>query len=432
MKGKIALIALLVVLLIAPAMGAKIVKFDGEDASAADQVDYLVLGYMQSGNVTVKFTDVYNVTSLLVFKLAAPTEDNANVSLISYSVSGDTANLTVSLTKTKLTFNYTGSSYVLITNVTLTFDYAPYTDEGIDTAVSMTEPATLVYVSKYNSNVYSASNTTEKITYIVLNPFNAFSYSGTFKAPDCGVSDSVSGGVKLDLSECDSNDLLVTYEFTRNLNQTIAPISKAYINLGFSKTYFTDISVAATSNAIDMGYSISTLMTTNKFRIINVSKDTTVQLSMKGWDTNGTAINAHSVGMTIDPIGGKLFSYSVSYNVNITTAAAAAAPVTPYFWWEYEIAGYSILVWLLVIFIVSLIVLIAYRKSKGLPILPRSAGGLGSAVALLLFLTILEQISQYATQLYEWVKDNYILVGAILAAVFVFIYVFFVHKFTRD
>ena len=52
----VGIIALLVLLVIsAPAMAAKITEFNGESADVVDQTNYLVLGKGLSGNVTIQF-----------------------------------------------------------------------------------------------------------------------------------------------------------------------------------------------------------------------------------------------------------------------------------------------------------------------------------------------------------------------------------------
>jgi len=429
---KIFWVALLVLLVAAaPVLGAKITKFNGVAADTSDQVSHLVIAKGQKGNVTVQFDNEYTLDSTnttLVIDFAV------NITEYAYSASGDTDNLTVTRNPLNLTFKYSGNSNVTISTVDLTFkfDSGLNTTEGIDSATVMTSVDTLAYVSNY-TDTYTPDNTTEKITYIVYDPAKVYAYSGTVKSADGNFSAAIGADVEINLTKATTNKVVFEFNTHRSTyNESLVPLSKAYFSVFLNDTYFTNVVPVAVANVTDIGLKESDGYTEAIFMDLKPDANDTFQVLAYAWNTNGTIEDGFKFKYTIDPIGGLSAEAVEAKNVSVVVPAALVAPPTALYWWQYEIYGISVLGWIGIIVTLAIIGLLIYRKAKGLPLIPRSLGGLSSIVAVYALLAIWAQITEWFSTATEWLKENWLFVSILFIVALIVIVVSVFHYGTRE
>lgn len=409
----------LLLLLATPAMAAKITKFNGEAASAVDQVSHLVIGKGQSGNVTIEFTNGYvldSTNATLVIDFAA------DISSYAYVASGDTANLTVTQNPANLTFTYSGTTNVTISTVDLVFDFAPSAANGIDSNVVMNSTAVLTYVSKYITSL-NTTNTTEKVTYIVYDPAKVYAKTLTVKSADENFATTVSDDIAINLTTATTNKVVFRYNTHRDIyDDNLVPIYRGYFSVYLNNTYFTNVVPIPVENVTDIGLSESDGYTKVAFLDLKPAYNDTFDIVAFAWDTNGSIKDGYKFVVTIDPIGGLSTEYTETKNVSVIAPAALAAPPTAYYWWQYEYYGISILAWIGIAVTLIIVAVLIYRWHKGLPIIPRSLGALSSVVAIYAVLTIWTQITEWFSDAQSWLEQNWLFVSIVLlvtVAVFV-------------
>jgi len=431
----IAVLMTALILAMSPVLGAKITKFNNETAETVDQVSYLVLGKDLSGNVTVQFNNNsnsygYRLTTtahkLVITFTANLSNQTGN---FSYTATGDTVNLTVTRYPTNITFNYTNAIWtaknVNITVVNLTFNYSSgyVSSQGIDTGTVMTDSAVLAYVSNASATDYTTSTTPEKITYIVFDPATVYKYSSYFTTTDDNVTVYVTdttSAIDLNLSKASVNKLSISYKLERyNYSNTKVPINKAYFNVYLNKTYFTSIVPVAGTNSTDVGLSESNGYIKAVFLDTKVAYNSTFLLTAYAWDTNGTLEDGYKFMYDLDPIGGPKVTSTHTKNVTITLPAALVAPPTAMYWWSYEYYGISVLAWIGIIVVISIVALLIYRYSKGMPLIPRSLSGQASIIGMFAFLAILSQLTEWFNSTWTWAQENYVFIGIVIAAVLI-------------
>lgn len=423
MIGKSTLLALMLVLLATlPASAAKITAFNGQTADITDQTNYLVLGKGLNGNVTVLFNNSDNGYVLDTTNTTLVIDFAVNISSYTYTASGDTANLTVTRNPTNLTFSYSGTTSATISAVNLVFNYSVGLNatQGIDTGTPMTDKATLAYVSTAFNTTYNTSTTPEKLDYIVFDPATVYNYIGTIKTADNNASAPISNEINLNMTNATTNKIQAKFVVYRyNYSNDLVPVSKAYYSVFLNDTYFTNIVPIAIENATDIGLKESDGYIEAIFADTQPALNSTFMVIAYAWDTNGTLINGYKFKYDIDPIGGLPVSSEHTKNVTVVMPSALIAPPTAFYWWQYEIYGISVLGWLGIISVVSILALLIYRRSKGLPLIPRSLGGQASIVALFAFLALLSQITEWLNKAVAWTQQNYVFIGIVIVAVFI-------------
>jgi len=429
---KIFWVALLILMVAAaPVLGAKITKFNGVAADASDQVSHLVIAKGQEGNVTVQFDNEYTLDSTnttLVIDFAV------NITGYTYSASGDTANLSVTRNPLNLTFEYSGNSNVTISTVNLTFkfDSGLSTAEGIDSATVMTSVDTLAYVSNY-TDTYTPDNTTEKITYIVYDPAKVYAYSGTVKSADGNFSATIGTDIEINLTKAATNKVVFEFNTYRSTyDESLVPVSKAYFSVFLNDTYFTNVVPIAVANVTDIGLKEFDGYTEAIFMDTKPAANDTFQVLAYAWDTNGTIEDGFKFKYTIDPIGGLSAEAIETKSVSVIVPAALIAPPIAMYWWQYEIYGISVLGWIGIIVTLAIIGLLIYRKAKGLPLIPRSLGGLSSIVAVYTLLAIWAQITEWFSTATDWLKENWLFVSILFIVTLIVIVVSMFHYGTRE
>jgi len=431
--GALVFVALLI--LAAPAMAAKITHFNGKAANTEDQTSYLVLGKGLSGNVTVQFNgggsgyvlDTTNTTFVVTYA--------ANISKYSYTATGDTANLSVTRNPLNLTFTYSGNTNVTITLLNLTFDYSTTEDTstGISTKTAMTNKAVLAYVSNATGTTYTSATTPEKIDYIVFDPATVYAYVGTIKSADNNVSVTIGNEIDLNLTDATTNKVIADFVIYRNAyNNTLVPVFKAYYSVFLNDTYFTNIIPVAKANATDIGLKESNGYIEAMFIDTKPAQNSTISVLAYAWDTNGTLEDGYKFKYTIDPIGGLTATAEHTKNVTVVLPAALVAPPTALYWWQYEFYGINVLAWIGIIVTLLIVGILIYRYAKGMPIIPRSIGGLGSFVAVYMLLAIWAQLTEWANTAYTWLQENWLFVGIVFIATLVVIIASMIHFGTRD
>jgi len=414
-----------------PALGAKITAFNGVTADAVDQTNYLVLGKGLSGNVTILFDynggggyvlDATNKTLVITFAV--------NISSYTYSATGDTANLTVTRNPTNITFTYAGTTSVTISSVSLTFNYSTglNASEGIDTGTVMTNKAVLAYVSEAFNTTYNETTTPEKVDYIVFDPATVYNYIGKITSADKNVTVTIGDTINLNLTNATTNK--VSFEFTiyrYNYSDALVPVYKAYYSVFLNDTYFTNIVPVAIANATDIGLKESDGYIEAIFLDEKPAENSTIAITCYAWDTNGTLVNGFKFKYYIDPIGGLPVTSEHAKNVTIVAPSAMLAPPTPLYWWQYEIAGIPVLALIGIIVTFIIIGIMIYRKSKGLPLIPRSIGGLASIVGIYMLLALWVQITEWANKAWTWVQENWIFVGILMLSALIVLIASVIH-----
>jgi hypothetical protein len=422
--------------LAAPAMAAKITHFNGAAADVTDQTDYLVLGKGLSGNVTVLFDDNGNSFTLDATNTTLVITYAVNISSYSYSASGDTANLTVTRNPLNLTFNYSGTSTVTISSINLTFNYSTglSTSEGINTATANSK-SVLAYVSEY-INVYNATNTTEKISYIVFDPSEVYHYIANVSSADSKVSVKITDGtseLNLNLTDATTNKISLYYVVYRhNYSASLVPVYRVYYNVYLNSTYFTNIVPIPAANVTDIGLKESDGYMESIFVDNKPDYNSSFMLVCYAWD--GNIKNGYKFEYIIDPIGGLQVTSDHTKNVTIILPAAITAPPTALYWWQYQIQifGYEINLLLLIgIIVLALVVaLLVYRKAKGLPLLPK--GFVASTFLAYATLAFWAQITEWGSTAWTWLQENYVFVGIVALVTVIVVLVSVVHFGTKE
>jgi len=415
----VGIIALLVLLVLsAPAMAAKITEFNGESADVVDQTNYLVLGKGLSGNVTIQFDgngagytlDSTNTTLIIAYAV--------NISSYSYTANGDTDNLSVTRNPLNLTFAYSGSSTANITAVNLVFNYSTTENAstGINTNTAMSNKAVLAYVANASNTTYNTTTTPEKVDYIVFNPATVYNYIGAVYSVDYNASATIGDEIDINLTTATTNKVVFDYLLYRyNYSNTLVPVFKTYFSVFLNDTYFTNVIPIAGANATDVGLRESDGYTEALFLDTNPVQNSTFQILAFAWDTNGTLEDGYKFKYNIDPIGGLPVTSEHTKNVTVTLPAAMIAPPTAMYWWEYEFYGINALVWIGIIVTTIIVAVLAYRYAKGKPLIPRSTSGLGSIVLTFALLTIWAQLTEWANEAYTWIQENALFIGIVMA-----------------
>jgi len=412
-------ITLLVLLVLsAPAMAARITHFNGEAADAVDQTNYLVLGKGLEGNVIILFDGggtpylLNNTSTTLTITYAV------NISNYTYAATGDTDNLTVTQNPLNLTFTYGGNESVNISAVNLLFNYSTSENAstGINTNSAMSNKAVLAYVSAANNATYNTSTTPEKVDYIVFNPATVYNYIGAVFSVDYNASATIGNEIDINLTTATTNKVVFDYLLYRyNYSNTLVPVFKAYLSVFLNDTYFTNVIPIAGANTTDVGLRESDGYTEALFLDTNPSQNSTFQVLAFAWDTNGTLEDGYKFKYNIDPIGGLPVTSEHTKNVTVTLPAAMIAPPTAMYWWEYEFYGINILLWIGIIVTTIIVAVLAYRYAKGMPLIPRSISGLSSIVLTFALLTIWAQLTEWANETYAWIQENALFIGIVMA-----------------
>ena len=423
MKGisKVLLPIFTLVLLVAPAMAAHITHFNGLEADIEDQVDTIRLAVGQSGNVTVIFDEGYTLDSTnttLVINFSA-----ANISSYNYSASGDTTNLTVTRNPTNLTFTYNGTSTVTISVVNLTFNFSRglSASEGINTRNDFLEPKVLAYVSEYITS-RTVSNTTEKIMYLVYDPFETYVGSFALTAPENATISVSDNTVELNFTNATTNEANLKVTINRgNYTDTLVPIQKGYIVVKLNNTYVTGVVTLSTVNLTEVGAYEEDGYTTVKYidRATNYTKEAVITGSF--WDTNNTEIEDGLVlSYNIDPIGGIATTVDDDYNLTITAVAIGLPPEAMwYVIWQYEFLGIPILAWFGIITAIAFFILVIWRVRRGMRAIPESAAAQGIVIGIWTYLFALATLQDWWRTAFEWVANNPVPAVIIFALIFV-------------
>lgn len=425
-------IALLVMLLIAvaPAMAAKITQFNGQVADVTDQTNYLVLGKGLSGNVTVLFNNSDNGYVLDSTNTTLVIDFAVNISSYTYSASGDTANLTVTRNPTNLTFTYSGTTSATISAVNLVFNYSVGLNatQGIDTGTPMTAKANLAYVSAAFNTTYNTTTTPEKITYTVFDPATVYNYIGTIKTVDNNASVTIGTEINLNMTNATTNKIQADFVVYRyNYSNDLVPVDKAYYSVFLNDTYFTSMVPIPVENVTDIGLKESDGYIEAIFADLKPAENSSFMVLAYAWDTNGTLANGYKFKYDIDPIGGLPVSAEHAKNVTVVMPSALVAPPTAMYWWQYEIGGISVLAWLGIVAVLLIVAVMVYRKSQGMPLIPRSIGGLGSIVGVFMLLALWTQLTEWANTAYTWIQENALFLGILFAVAIFVLFVSTIH-----
>ena len=407
MKLEKLLLPLLIILaIVAPVAGAHISKFNGVNASPIDQVSTLRLAEGQSGNVTVVFTNNYQLNTVNKELVIAFT---SNISKYTYSATGDTANLTVVRNPTNITFEYSGSTSVNVTDVSLTFDFGPSLKNttGISTSDVFNTTKVLAYVSYYNTSK-TPDNTTEKIMYLVYSPRKVYESVMYIASPKNATLVTIDDVVHINFTNATTNrgDLVIT-TYRGYYNDKLVPIQKGIITVMLNDTYITSVMTNKTKNCTEIGSLDAGGY--NKLSYIDTATNYTKLISICAnfWNTNGTLKNGMVLEYTIDPIGGIPYTLTNNYSVNITSAMmSAAAPKAAMWWFSWEIAGIPVLAWIAIVFAVTLFVMIIYRYSKGMRPIPKSGAAQAAILISWTYLAILSSLKNVWHSAFEWIANN--------------------------
>ena len=433
MSKKYLLIFALLLVLAAPAMAANITHFNGAAASTEDKTDYLVLGKGLSGNVTVLFDNNGNSFTLDATNATLVIKYVVNISSYSYSASGDTTNLTVTRNPLNLTFTYSGTSTVTISNVSLTFNYSSglSTSTGIDTGTALYSKRTLAYVSEY-INSYNASTTPEKISYIVFDPDEVYHYIATISSTDGNMTTTITDASKkvlMNFSSATTNKVKFDYTVYRyNYSATLVPVHRVYYAVFINKTYFTNVVPIPGANSTDIGLKESDGYIEALFIDAKPDYNSTFMVVAYAWD--GNISKGYKFEYTIDPVGGLQTTSEHTKDVNITSIAALVAPPTALYWWQYEIYGINILLWIGIIATILIVALVVYRVTKGLPVLGK--GFVASAFVTYALLSFIAQLTEWTNTAWTWLQENYIFVGIIALVAIIVVLVSVIHFGTRE
>lgn len=415
---KIGIALLMVLLVCAPAMASHITEFNGEVADANDQVSHLVLPENADGNVSIQMNNNSvgwgNISDTLVISF------NANASSYTVSKTGDTGNLTVTRNPLNITIKNTYSNVAGVDYVNMTFNYSKglNTSEGIDTGSPSTSKDVLAWVSNNNGTTYNASNAdTERQTMTIYDPNDVYDFKTTVASVGGNFSktiDDATNNFTIDLTDTSNDEVEFTHTVYRGAyDEDLVPLYKSYFHLNLKYPNFTNLLIESVdSNTTEIGKTLDDYYTA-KFLDNDVSANNTVKVSAYAWDTNGTLKDGFKASYNINPTGGLTVSPENTKDVNVTKAAAAAAPTGLQYFLQYTVNIFGLevpIIYLIgAVILASVVIVLAWRWSLGFPVLGR--GGAASILTALMAFGLISFIQQVVSDTWSYVSSNPVLLA---------------------
>jgi len=429
------LIPILLLLMVTPAMAANITHFNAATADSHDQVDTVRLALNSKGNVTIAYTTDYVLDSINTSLVIDFSE--ANITAYSYTATGDTANLTVTRNPTNLTFTYAPYTTVTITQVNLTFDFDKglTTTQGIDTDTAMTSIKALTYVSFFNTT-RTTENTTEKINYIVYDPLKVYTLDKlNLTSPENATLEMQNGVYYFNLTNATTNEGKLKLTFKRgDYHEGLVPVHRGILSVHLNDTYITSPITVSAINCTEVGAVEYDGYTKLKYLDTEANETKVITISVSLWNTSTKLSSGIVLNYSIDPDGGLTATADDAKDINIT-AAAVLVPVLPY-WWQtiifYKIAGFPLIGWLGIIVATTIFVIMVWRATKGMPVLPRRASARASILLIWLYITLLSTLQNWWKQVFTWVANNPVPASIVIVVIFALLWLAMVQLTTRD